>query len=802
MNEGNPPLAHYPVLTALTQPHNNGWVGEGIQINWDRVGQETGEIGERCLRSLVLTSCPTQVLQNVLHPGVELNPFLTCLRDRFNYIRNSEPGVGWKLDGRVEEPATSGDPVREAFELHAYTSLSLLHGDNDVNDPNVEASEPFPDKSLVQAGYGPTSVSWVLKEGVALLTLSQTPARVALAEFFLDNPRWVRTIGVKQASRLCSGILLKSVPGSLDHKLICRLMALVRLGQLNGPISYHFREALPDSHLSLWATVQANFPIKTLDSTSMDEAMQQTLVATSVVLDCSGPVQPMATARLQVNNDLVILCRDRVILIPCIGEELLPDPRHFSIESLRLKVAAWRRWGDSDRFLAIGSSFTVVIDIQNRRIRSRNLNPCRWSAALSNGGMALVSPGAGGRVIVSEYDVEVELVRDTPVGWPENVSPVDGIHVTWGGQDVTIFTHRERWHEASGEIQSSSVVGGTVDADLRLGAPVLWRVLHTELKEAGIWGGISAWEGYYHCWTGLWLLSHSQLCVWSKKAREVRQSRLDGQWDAELRGSHEYRPSNPLELALRLDFPNQLSAADLETVFPIALERGAVEIVRAVLSGMSESDQAAIWFQAVKLGREEVINVMAPNHLNRVDGDSRSALHHAAALGDIKLVRRLIQAEAETSGMDRVGFTPLGLACLSGHELVAKFLILTGGADPLLGRKGGVSAVTLFVIGSVDTIVPDWLAGRVAQSAAHAEQARPFAAAFQGVPSWISDETGVEQTLADGSTLLMWSCAGGSDDVEAMLRHRGADTDAMDDVNHMLADDYKRLKSLFKTNYE
>lgn len=68
-----------------------------------------------------------------------------------------------------------------------------------------------------------------------------------------------------------------------------------------------------------------------------------------------------------------------------------------------------------------------------------------------------------------------------------------------------------------------------------------------------------------------------------------------------------------------------------------------------------------------------------PHSVNDTDhaylGDGRSALHQAAAIGNLKLVQILINKNAQINIQNKAGETPLHLAAQFGHLNVARYLI-------------------------------------------------------------------------------------------------------------------------------
>jgi hypothetical protein len=66
---------------------------------------------------------------------------------------------------------------------------------------------------------------------------------------------------------------------------------------------------------------------------------------------------------------------------------------------------------------------------------------------------------------------------------------------------------------------------------------------------------------------------------------------------------------------------------------------------------------------------------------DEVDADGQTLLHLAARLGDLELVRRLLDEGADVNAVDNEGRTPTGRAVEGGHEDVAELLRERGGVE-------------------------------------------------------------------------------------------------------------------------
>ena len=117
-------------------------------------------------------------------------------------------------------------------------------------------------------------------------------------------------------------------------------------------------------------------------------------------------------------------------------------------------------------------------------------------------------------------------------------------------------------------------------------------------------------------------------------------------------------------------------------------------------------------------------------NLGIVDYDNRSALHVAAAMGDVEVVVFLTSDElCVVNPIDRWGGTPLDDAITSGHTLVARLIASRGGrVHPQRGSRellqaavdGAVDSVRLLVSNGCDVNCCDY-DGRSALARAAAE---------------------------------------------------------------------------------
>ncbi|KAK9845331.1 hypothetical protein WJX81_003616 [Elliptochloris bilobata] len=104
------------------------------------------------------------------------------------------------------------------------------------------------------------------------------------------------------------------------------------------------------------------------------------------------------------------------------------------------------------------------------------------------------------------------------------------------------------------------------------------------------------------------------------------------------------------------------------------------------------------WWKHCKEGDEEALRKLlassAPVLAHVVDENRRSALHFAAAIGNLACTKLLIEAGSDLNLGEKDGYTPLHMAVGYSHMLVAAAL-LEAGADPELEDRQGRNVVML-----------------------------------------------------------------------------------------------------------
>ena len=180
-----------------------------------------------------------------------------------------------------------------------------------------------------------------------------------------------------------------------------------------------------------------------------------------------------------------------------------------------------------------------------------------------------------------------------------------------------------------------------------------------------------------------------------------------------------------------------------------ALAAGISAAVLTTLTLASAAVEAPLADAAMRQDVDAVRGLIASGaDLNVAHGDGMTALHGAAHLGNVAIVRLLLAAGADAEARTRLGgHTPLHVASRSGRAGAVEVL-LAGGADPAAVTTTGAT-VLHFAAGAGD-------AGAVAALLDHG--ADPDVRE----PVW-------------GQTPLMFAAAGGRTEAIAVLLSRGAD---------------------------
>jgi hypothetical protein len=112
---------------------------------------------------------------------------------------------------------------------------------------------------------------------------------------------------------------------------------------------------------------------------------------------------------------------------------------------------------------------------------------------------------------------------------------------------------------------------------------------------------------------------------------------------------------------------------------------------RGLLDVSAETNWSALhWSVRLEFSdiTEELLSI--PNLSQRTDSRGRTALHSAAAVGNVEAARLMVNRGIEIDTRDNLGATPLHLAVQSNHDEVARFLIEKR-ADVNARTKAGLS---------------------------------------------------------------------------------------------------------------
>jgi len=118
------------------------------------------------------------------------------------------------------------------------------------------------------------------------------------------------------------------------------------------------------------------------------------------------------------------------------------------------------------------------------------------------------------------------------------------------------------------------------------------------------------------------------------------------------------------------------------TAVTLASATGQAAVVRQLLEAGADANAADVYgwtplMRAVDSDRIEVIRVVLQNKSVRVnarDDQGETALHHAAAVGSLEIVRLLLAHGADPRSKDAFGRTPAMVAAAEGHAKLADCL--------------------------------------------------------------------------------------------------------------------------------
>jgi ankyrin repeat protein len=180
---------------------------------------------------------------------------------------------------------------------------------------------------------------------------------------------------------------------------------------------------------------------------------------------------------------------------------------------------------------------------------------------------------------------------------------------------------------------------------------------------------------------------------------------LDHGANPEYRGADPF--GSPLLLRALLDGKPRLVRLLLERgADPSARDRRGTPVLVSA-SAMAQGQRArAVTAAIAELFRDSRRAPDPDRCLDRADiGDDRSALHAAASVGNLELVRLLIQRGADPNLANRFGETPLFFAAEHGHRSVAQELVSRGASLHRRSRYTGMTPLGLAAEGGhVETV--------------------------------------------------------------------------------------------------
>jgi ankyrin repeat protein len=133
----------------------------------------------------------------------------------------------------------------------------------------------------------------------------------------------------------------------------------------------------------------------------------------------------------------------------------------------------------------------------------------------------------------------------------------------------------------------------------------------------------------------------------------------------------------------------------------------------AILFVQPPTMDAPVADAAMRGERDEVRRLLGEGaDVNAAQGDGMTALHWAAANGDIELARILLPARPALEATTRIGsYTPLHLASRAGHAALVGALLRAGANPNPLTTTGGVSALHLAAASGSDETIGTLLDG-------------------------------------------------------------------------------------------
>ncbi|MCB1828300.1 MAG: ankyrin repeat domain-containing protein, partial [Coxiellaceae bacterium] len=177
-----------------------------------------------------------------------------------------------------------------------------------------------------------------------------------------------------------------------------------------------------------------------------------------------------------------------------------------------------------------------------------------------------------------------------------------------------------------------------------------------------------------------------------------------------------------------------------------------------------------------------VLNYRKDRKYYRVcDGNQKAQpIHHAAASGQLAMVKHLEAQGVSLKEMDKIGATPLHYACHSGEAEVVSYLLASGKVTFATVDHQGFTPMDYAIRGNQVAIVSSYLtandlAGGALLFSALSVGARDVAIML------LDKKCAVDHSFRDGQTCLMLACSRADEILFERLLQAGADKYAVDD---------------------
>lgn len=120
--------------------------------------------------------------------------------------------------------------------------------------------------------------------------------------------------------------------------------------------------------------------------------------------------------------------------------------------------------------------------------------------------------------------------------------------------------------------------------------------------------------------------------------------------------------------------------------------QGHLNVVRILLDSRAQVDACAL-YGALKTENEAIEELLLDHGAHALSGslDGRSALHLAAADGNLEICAYLADQDADVNYQDRAGATPLMLSAMEGKKGTTRFLLSREADVDITDREGNTA---------------------------------------------------------------------------------------------------------------